>query len=220
MTSNSPTREDALLRSPGGKGGGRGQQQKPRRGPLTLGRGRNGQAAGHVPAGPGAHPAGALGGRCSSSARTAHPTGAPSATLLLTPSALLIDVNGSLRSSRNLFLVIWKFQVKKKKNPGAAVGSLQPGMPIRTPPPSRLHPPSQPPTCCRGGQKSIRSRSGRARRQTKTSPRAGPESGFALKAVTCQWHCREGVLHVVYLQRILLGHPKILKSETAREVVP
>ena len=115
MTSNSPTREDALLRSPGGEGGGRGQQQKPRRGPLTLGRGRNGQAAGHVPAGPGAHPAGALGGRCSSSARTAHPTGAPSATLLLTPSALLIDVNGSLRSSRNLFLVIWKFQVKKKK---------------------------------------------------------------------------------------------------------
>ena len=92
------------------------------------------------------------------------------------------------------------------------MGSRQPGMPVRTPPPSRLHPPSQPPTCCRGGQKSIRSRSGRARRQTKTSPRAGPESGFALKAVTCQWHCREGVLHVVYLQRILLGHPQILKS--------
>lgn len=176
-----------------------------------MGRGRNGQAAGHVPAGPGAHPAGAQGGRCSSSARTAHPTGAPSATLLLTPSALLIDVNGSLRSRRNLFLVIWKFQVKKKKILEQQ-WAPQPGMPIRTPPPSRLHPPSQPPTCCRRDQKSIRSRSGRARRQTKTSPRAGPESGFAVKAVACQWHCREGALHVAYLQRIRLGRPKILKS--------
>ena len=144
MTSNSPTREDALLRSPGGEGGGRGQQQKPRRGPLTLGRGRNGQAAGHVPAGPGAHPAGALGGRCSSSARTAHPTGAPSATLLLTPSALLIDVNGSLRSSRNLFLVIWKFQVKKKKSWSSsglpAAGDANPHSAPKPPPPSEPAP--------------------------------------------------------------------------------
>lgn len=114
-----------------------------------MGRGRNGQAAGHVPAGPGAHPAGAQGGRCSSSARTAHPTGAPSATLLLTPSALLIDVNGSLRSRRNLFLVIWKFQVKKKKNPGAAVGSAagdaNPHSAPEPPPPSEPAPNLLPP---------------------------------------------------------------------------
>ena len=192
-------------------GGGPGQLQEPRQGPLTLGRGRRRQAAGHVPAAP---------ERIQPERRAPTlelredrtPEGAPSATRLLTPPALLIDVNGSLRSRRNLFLVIWKFQVKKKKKSWSssglpAAGDASPHSAPKPPPP-----PSQPPTCCRGGQKSIRSRSGRARRQTKTSPRAGPEPGFALKAVTCQWHCREGVLHVVYLQRILLGHPQILKS--------
>ena len=111
MTSNSPAREDALPRSPGT--GARSAAGAPARTPYL---GQWSEAAGSRP-----RPAAPERIQPERRAPTLElredrtPEGAPSATRLLTPPALLIDVNGSLRSRRNLFLVIWKFQVKKKK---------------------------------------------------------------------------------------------------------
>lgn len=129
MTRDLPARENALQRS---RGRGRA---RPAGAPVSarttphLGQGRSGRA-------PVRTQTERRGGRCPSRPRTARPA-APSAAPLLTPSALLIDVNGSVRSRRNLFLfVLWKFQVKKKKFPEAAVGSREPWMPVRTPPPA------------------------------------------------------------------------------------
>lgn len=180
-----PPEKNALQRSPG-----RGRAQLA--GALVrtpyLGQGRSERAAGWVPVGPErTRPSSGAAG-CPSPAVDRAPHCRPSATLLPTPSAsaLLVDVNGSVRSKRNLFLSSVNSKLKKKK-----IIPKQQWAPWRhgcqsALRPSRLHPASQPPTCCSGGQKSIRSQSDRARRQTKTSPRAGPESGFALKAVTCK----------------------------------
>lgn len=125
--------------------------------------------AGHVAA-PGAS-AGAQGGRCSSSARTAHPTGAPSATLLLTPSALLIDVNiAPSDPGETSFLSSGNSKLKKKKSWSSsglpAAGDANPHSA-----PSRLHPPSQPQLAAAGDQKSIRSRRRPGAQADKTSPR-------------------------------------------------
>lgn len=94
------------------------------------------------------------------------------------------------RGEVSFFFVIWKFQVKKKSwsssgLPGAVDVSSHSA-------PSRLHTPRQPPTCCSRGQKSIRSWERSWAQADKDFTRAGPESGFALKAVTCKWHCRKG----------------------------
>lgn len=130
-----PPEKNALQRSPG-----RGRAQLA--GALVrtpyLGQGRSERAAGWVPVGPErTRPSSGAAG-CPSPAVDRAPHCRPSATLLPTPSAsaLLVDVNGSVRSKRNLFLSSVNSKLKKKNNPEAAVGSLAPRMPVRTPPPA------------------------------------------------------------------------------------
>lgn len=72
-----------------------------------------------------------------------------------------------------------------KKNPEAAVGSLVQWMRVHTPPPAASTLRASPQLAAAGAKNQSGAGSEPARRQTKASPGAGPESGFALKAVTC-----------------------------------
>lgn len=137
--------------------------------PLTLGKGRSRQrAAGSVPW-PGAHQAELP----LSQASRGTPGSATTLLYLPCPRALLIDVNCSVRSRRNLFLFLPCGNSKLKKNPEAAVGSLVPrcqSAPLLTT--ARFSPA---PNLRQRGPKSIRSRERSGAQADKDFlPRAGP----------------------------------------------
>lgn len=128
MTRNLPAKENALQRTRRrGRAQPAGALVSVRTTP-SLPWGRGGVAGSRLGrACPGAH-------RAAARARKDHAARLPrSATLLLTPSALVIDVNGSVRSRRNVFLSYGNFKLKKSRS---SSGLLVQCMRVRTPPPA------------------------------------------------------------------------------------
>lgn len=124
------------------------------------------------------------------------------AALLLTPSALLIDANGSVRWGETAFFLSLgnsKFKnTQKQQKAEAAAGSLVQWRRVTRRPQAPPHSLPAPNLRQRGPKINPEPGAIPACRQTKTSPGAEPQSGFALRAVTRKWHYSKGSYTLVF----------------------
>lgn len=131
---------------------------------------------------------------------TRSPSTPGSTAPLLTPSAFLIDANGSVRWGETALVLSYANSKFKKSQSSSGLSGAVDGS--HTPPPASSALAASPQLAAAGAKNQSGAGRDRAHRQTKTSPRAQPQSGSARKAVTRKWHSRKGVLPTVFRQGI------------------